>query len=362
MNLNEFRSQIYKKYRPHKIPVNGIFELTGRCNFNCKMCYVHTKSNKDFIKTERSGDWWIAQIDEACKAGMLFALLSGGECLMHPDFKRIFSHLRSRGVYTKINTNGLLLTKEMVSFLKQNPPVEIQISLYGTDDDSYEKITGVRAFDEVLNSIRRLQEAGLRFVIAVTPNSYAPGETERIVRLLKELHVRYSINEAAFTPYDEDLQQGVSFEDVKAEDKIRYLSVANSVGAIQIQEKDLPPVGGGRTEPVQGIRCSAGRVSFLLNHEGYMQPCVTMYHLRVPIDSPEDFALAWQRMVDATNKFLNPVECEGCAYKKACLACPVLRSGKVGNGRCDPEVCELTRKLVAAGVKKLDQKPEACEN
>lgn len=361
MNPHEFQRRIYKKFAPHKVPVSGTFELTGRCNFNCKMCYVHTKCNEAFIKTERNGDWWIAQIDEACDRGMLFALLTGGECLLHPDFRRIYMHLRSKGVYTTVNTNGFLLTQDMIDFFKESPPFGIQVTLYGSDDDSYEKVTGVRAFRRVVGAIHRLKESGLNFSVAVTPNCYAPDDTERVVALLKDLHVSYSVNGALFSPYDEKGQQIIFDNEVSAEERIRFLKIHNGGDGVEIPEEELPPVGGGETESRVGIWCSAGRVSFVINHEGYMQPCVTMYHLRQPVEGPEDFALAWQKMVACADNFLNPVECEGCAYKKACLACPVLRSGKVGNGHCDPQVCELTRKLVAAGVKKLDQKPESCD-
>lgn len=361
MNHTAFRQQYIRRFKNSRSPINGMFELTGRCNFNCKMCYVHTKANAEFLKTERDGDWWIAQIDEAYNRGMIFATLTGGECLLHPDFYRIYNHLREKGVYTQINTNGLLLTQKNVEFLKENPPFEIQLTLYGADDESYEKVTGISAFRQVEEAISRVKGAGLNLRISVTPNSYAPGETERIVEYLKKLQVPYSINEAMFTPYDESAPQTLSDKEVETGEKIRYLQLQNGTKYDPIPEKDLPQAGGGREGDVRGVRCSAGRVAFTITHDGCMMPCTSMYHLRVPLKTAEDFGPAWEQMLKISETFLMPIECEGCAYIKACLSCPVLRGGNVGNGHCDPAVCEMTRKLVAAGVKKIDQPEKGCD-
>ena len=361
MSTSEFRNRVFRRYKNMGVPVEGVFEITGRCTFNCKMCYVHTMPNAEFLKKEKSGDWWISQIDEACKHGMLFALLTGGECMLHPDFKTIYTHLRSRGVYTSINTNGFLLTDEMISFLKENPPFEIQMTLYGTDDESYEAVTGVRAFRAAEAAIERLQKAGLNFKIAVTPNPYASGETERIVTYLRERKLPFGVNQGLFTPYSDEIPQTLSEQEVAVDEKIRILQAVKGQPVEPISEHDLPPAGGGKTGLIHGAKCSGGCVTFFMNWEGHMQMCGTFYHCRIPVHTAEDFLPAWQKVQEINRNYLAPVECEGCAYKNACFSCPVLRSGKVGNGHCDPAVCELTRKLVASGVKKLKQKPQSCE-
>ena len=42
-----------RKANQLNIPLHGVFELTSRCNFNCKMCYIHEKSKRgwNFILT-----------------------------------------------------------------------------------------------------------------------------------------------------------------------------------------------------------------------------------------------------------------------------------------------------------------------
>lgn len=353
MNQYEFEQKIVRQYGSKRLPLRGIFELTGRCNLNCKMCYVHTKSNAEFLSSERNGDWWISQIDAACKKGMLFATLTGGECMIHPDFKRIYSHLRQQGVYTRINTNGLLLTEQNLAFLKKSPPFEIQITLYGASDDSYEKVTGFRVFGVVESAIERVREVGLNMRVAITPNSYAPGETEKILEYLIERDIPYSINQSMFTAYDDNAEQSASSDVVSTEEQIRYLRKSLNIETAETLNVELPPIGGNTTEAVCGIRCSAGRNTFVLTNDGYMQPCIALHHLRTPAFTSDDFNQAWDATIGAADNYFMPIECEGCAYKQACISCPVARSGKIGNGHCDPDVCKTTRSLVAAGVRTL---------
>lgn len=39
--LDPFYKSVWKKAFEDGIPISGTFELTPRCNFDCKMCYVH---------------------------------------------------------------------------------------------------------------------------------------------------------------------------------------------------------------------------------------------------------------------------------------------------------------------------------
>ena len=58
--LDPFYKQVWQKAFDDAIPISGTFELTPRCNFNCKMCYVHLLE-KDIPKygKELSAKKWI---------------------------------------------------------------------------------------------------------------------------------------------------------------------------------------------------------------------------------------------------------------------------------------------------------------
>ena len=72
------------------LPIGGTFELTPRCNFDCPMCYVHRKENDaDARSRELTTQQWISLAQQATDAGMVFALLTGGEPFLRKDFFEI---------------------------------------------------------------------------------------------------------------------------------------------------------------------------------------------------------------------------------------------------------------------------------
>ena len=88
----------------------------------------------------RTGQEWLTLGKEMADAGTLFLLLTGGEPLLHPDFKEIYLGLKKLGMIITINTNGTLIDKEWAAFFGENKPRRINITLYGADAATYGKL------------------------------------------------------------------------------------------------------------------------------------------------------------------------------------------------------------------------------
>lgn len=70
------------------LPIAGNFELTARCDFNCKMCHVHlTEAEQRRRGRELAAQEWIALGEAAKRAGTVFLLLTGGEPFLRPDVR-----------------------------------------------------------------------------------------------------------------------------------------------------------------------------------------------------------------------------------------------------------------------------------
>ena len=80
------KRHIQFKAREKHVPVCGIFELTPLCNLSCKMCYVHLDKEQMGGKELLPVETWISIIDQAIDAGMLYANITGGECLTYSGF------------------------------------------------------------------------------------------------------------------------------------------------------------------------------------------------------------------------------------------------------------------------------------
>ena len=184
--------------REAAIPLTGTFELTPLCNLDCKMCYVHLNKAQmqgaELLSTEE----WKQIMKEAVDAGMMYAKLTGGECLTYPGFKELYLYLQSMGIEITILTNGRLMDDSMVAFFKEHPPAVIQITLYGADEEVYERVTGHAAFEEVVSNIRKIQDAGLPLRIALTPNRYLGKDGEALVRFVHNMNIYYAVNAGLF--------------------------------------------------------------------------------------------------------------------------------------------------------------------
>lgn len=119
-------------------PANGSIELLPLCNMNCDMCYVRlSREEMECQGRMRTAEEWLEIGRQMKKAGVLFLLLTGGEPFLYPDFKRLYLGLKQMGMILTINTNGTLIDEELADFFAKNKPRRINITLYGTDEETY---------------------------------------------------------------------------------------------------------------------------------------------------------------------------------------------------------------------------------
>ena len=136
LKFDDFSDFLEDKARQTATPINGQFELTPLCNLDCRMCYVHLQPEQ--LNQKPLGvDEWKSLIDQAWEAGMFQVTLTGGECLTYPGFEEIYLHLHSKGCQITVLTNGVLLDEKRIRFFKDHPPAVVQVTLYGSNDDTY---------------------------------------------------------------------------------------------------------------------------------------------------------------------------------------------------------------------------------
>lgn len=117
---------------------NNILPLTSTCNVSCIFC--SHKQNPPDLKVLKMPPLKIETVKALLKEinpfspiiiGESVTRIMEGECFTHPKIKEILKILRQRFPSTKIQitTNGSLLDKEMVEFLKDLGDISINLSL-----------------------------------------------------------------------------------------------------------------------------------------------------------------------------------------------------------------------------------------
>ena len=176
--------------------MQGNIEITNVCNFQCKHCYcIRRKSDDSFISLQKFKD--IGRLLKDTNA--LIVYLTGGEPFIIKDFNRYYLELIENGFLTGIMTNGSLISDEQLTLLKYYPPYNIEISVYGMSDITYEMVCGKgkgEYFNKVIKSIKSLQERNISIMIKYVLMKQNLKDLDKFIEFSVQENLRYEIKPA----------------------------------------------------------------------------------------------------------------------------------------------------------------------
>ncbi len=346
---------LQNRAREKGIPIHGQFELTPLCNFNCGMCYVHLEPGMMNGRAVIPPEQWKKWMKQAWDAGMLHATLTGGECLAYPGFEELFLFLQELGCRVNVLTNGSLLNDERIRFFTEHMPDQIQVTLYGWNDDVYERVTGRRAFSAVTENVRRAIAAGLRVCLCVTPTVILGEDVFQTIRVGRSITRKFTVNSAVFPPREETGRAGRR-DDPETEMYIRIYRLLDELDgreAREISPELLPPPCGPYSECTEtGLDCGGGRSSFVIKWDGTMAACNRMDMICADM-MRDGFSAAWAEVNRQANAWPRVPECRGCPYARVCSSCAADTLRWAEPGKRPAKLCERTKCLVSHGVRHL---------
>jgi radical SAM protein with 4Fe4S-binding SPASM domain len=145
-----------KSHRLPYLPVRLWVELTSDCNFACVMC-----PNKDLKGEDRGSmpyDLYTKIIDEASEWAFEINLAHRGESLLHPRVMDAIRYAGEKKLFTRLHTNGSLLTEEAARGIIQAGLDRLSFSFDGYDKQTYEKIRRGGDFEKTTANIIRFLE------------------------------------------------------------------------------------------------------------------------------------------------------------------------------------------------------------
>jgi len=145
-----------KSTRLPYFPVRLWIELTSHCNYRCVMC-----PNKDLKKSESGTmdmDLFQKVLDESEDLVFDINLAHRGESLLHPRLSEAIQYAKKKNFYTRLHTNGSLLTEELSRKIVQSGLDRLSFSFDGYDKDTYEQIRRGGNFEKTMSNIVRFLE------------------------------------------------------------------------------------------------------------------------------------------------------------------------------------------------------------
>lgn len=105
-----------------------------RCNLDCGYCNEYDEVSKPVPLEEMK-----RRLDLLADMGTSMITISGGEPLLHPELEEVIRHMRKRGMYTGMITNGFLLSKDRIEKLNDAGLEYLQISIDNVTPDEVSK-------------------------------------------------------------------------------------------------------------------------------------------------------------------------------------------------------------------------------
>ena len=174
---------------PHRMDLMvSAMTRSGRwnCNQQCVHCYAAGQSCSD--EAELGTAEWMEIIDR-CRAACIPQLtFTGGEPTQRGDLIALIEH--AKWFITRLNTNGIRLTREYCDALRGASLDSVQITFYSADEAVHNALVGGAHWAETVSGIENALAAGLSLSVN-TPLCTLNRDYPATLRFLHEKGVRY---------------------------------------------------------------------------------------------------------------------------------------------------------------------------
>ena len=336
-------SDLVKKLQKTKTPVSINFELTARCNNNCRHCYINLPESD--LKAE-SSELSIKEIeniaDQAVSNGVLWCLITGGEPLLRSDFPEIYLMLRKKGLLVSVFTNACLINGKHIKLFKKYKPRELEVTVYGVTEKTYEKVSGIKgSYKQFRDGLDLL----LTNDIPVSLKAMAIHSNVHEIEEIAEFCSKHSKKKFKFDPflhkrYDRDkernkkiLSERLSKDEIV---RIEHNNFARKNALIEacdqlIFDQDIDSLG-------RVFTCGVLKNGFEISYDGKLRLCSSLLHpdyvrdLRKMslMDAYKEIAKNIINARSDNKEYLN--KCNKCKIINLCYFCPAnsyLETGKL---------------------------------
>lgn len=161
MSMGEYAEYMSAPHRMDLMISSMAQDGCWRCNQRCIHCYAAGQDQAE--EKEISTEEWKRIIDKCRKAKIPQLTFTGGEPTMRDDLIELIEY--SKWFVTRLNTNGILLTKQMCTRLKAASLDSMQITFYSENEEIHNKLVGANQYSNTLAGIENAVEAGLNISI-----------------------------------------------------------------------------------------------------------------------------------------------------------------------------------------------------
>lgn len=321
---------------------SAYFEITNRCNLNCKTCY-----NRSGLNTERK-EISKAQLKTAIELLLPFGvqriLLSGGEPTVHTEFDEILDLIDE---YPKLSfgivTNGTVCNQKLIDRLNDKGDITLQISLDGSNEEQNSKTRGKGSFEKTLSFAAQIHSPGEKPLLKMVISQSNFDDIEDFYKLAISI---------GFVPEFAFIYRSGNGSD-KWEDK--QLTAQQKLKTLRLIDKFNKEYNTSAFLPLCTTKCpyveSTEDLSLCIKTDGSIQPCQTLYSEEYSIGNIFHFdmdytaqRINWLSDI-AKKRYETDYNCNRCLLREGCgKGCMAMAVNLYNNPLAEDGDC-LFRKL-----------------
>ena len=355
-NTDKIADRLQMQAIKRRRPLSCTLELTYRCNFRCKMCYVRmTDAQAAPYGRMRTVEEWLHMARQLYDAGVLYLNLTGGECTQYPGFLELYEQLAQMGFRISIMSNAGAYSDDIRRLFTEYPPYGAAITLYGGSNETYAEVTGdPKGLDKTVENIRFFQSIGVPVSLNFTMIKPNVRDYPKVGKLCAELGIPYTLI-TDITEHQRDCSFSNALE-VRLSPAERACVACHPPEEVDIAlanaaelEKELlnfrMPEAPAELPPPALDACIGSCSGCTIYWNGEMQTCISMngHHNVKPFEV--GFEAAWaQIQAEHADTFRKPAACQVCPMAADCQQnCAARRFEGTGTQRTpDPYTCQYT--------------------
>jgi len=320
---------IYRFKYPSQISI----EITNKCNFECRHC-INDSGCKD--NTEMPFYKIKEIIDYMENKGIVCLDFSGGEPLLHNNFREIIEYAYKKGMNISVASNGYLLNDEIIELFNEKE-VSLRISYDGHNEAVYSLIRGKNKYEIVEKNIKKAIENNVTTNLVTVLHKDNIQYFNEILKKVKSLKV----NKLRLMPFVEIGRGENSNLKMITIDEWKY--IIENHKQISIDENIEIAIDS----PLMAITekatcpCLVGKLCLVIKANGDAIPCALL-NKTIGNIYKESIEEIWHNKffdeINDTNKLKE--DCKNCKYKEKCAGgCRGLAYTLKGDYLCKDPYC-----------------------
>ena len=326
-------------------PYEVVWEITQKCNLNCKHCSVYAeKIEGNEFTTEEA----LKVLDKLDEFGVPAINFSGGEALIRDDIFKLIKYANKKGIFVGVDSNGILITKENASRMKEAGVRYCRISLDGANFATHDSFRGVKgAFDKTIDGIKNAVSEGIYVSVCATVVKQNYDEILDLIKLCQELKVnRFIVGSFIPVGKGKDISQDYDLNPDEREELLDLIYKKMIESKIEISSaypeiirfatqydgcKHIVPTYWFNFKPGRYAKalteyeggCTAGRFSILIKSNGDIHPC-SFIPLKAGNILKDDLRFLWkdsELFNNLRNRNILKLGCGICEYRYSCGGC-----------------------------------------